>query len=144
MQAIAELSSQKRVGLEDSIAETKLVAMIRQEPTAIEATNKLEFRPSFDDLDYLVFATLSLPSGDRIGLIRHDNSPTPGTEICVKHDQQDIPTVLQQALAEMNLTSKDLTWIHPEYEQKEISTMASIEYFEERSPLVEEDANKDN
>ena len=92
----------------------------------------------------MVFATLSLPSGDRIGLIRHDNSPTPGTEICVKHDQQDIPTVLQQALAEMNLTSKDLTWIHPEYEQKEISTMASIEYFEERSPLVEEDANKDN
>ncbi len=62
---MTEIESQKRVRLEDSIAETKLLAMIRQEPTEIEATNKLEFHPSFDDLDYLVFATLSLPSGDR-------------------------------------------------------------------------------
>ncbi len=76
----------------------------------------------------MVFATLSLPSGDRIGLIRHDNSPTLGIEICVKHDQHNIPTILQQALAEMNLTSNDLTWIHPEYEQQEISTMPSYDF----------------
>ena len=43
----------------------------------------------------------------------------------------------------MTITSNDLTWIHPEYEQQEISTMPSIEYFEERSPLVEEGVNKD-
>ena len=112
------INSQNLVRLEDSIAETKLVAMIRQEPAEIKTTNKLEFRSGFDDLDYLVFATLSLPSGDRLGLIRHDNSPATGTEICVRQDLKNIPAVLQQATAEMNLTIDDLTWIHPEYERQ--------------------------
>lgn len=111
------INSQNLVCLEDTIAETKLVAMIRQEPAELLATNKLEFRSGFDDLDYLVFATLTLPSGDRLGLIRHDNSPATGTEICVRHDAENIPTVIQQAIAEMNLAIEDLTWIHPEYEQ---------------------------
>ena len=109
------IDSQNLVRLEDAIDETKLVAMIRQEPAEIMAINKLEFRSSFDDLDYLVFATLTLPSGDRLGLIRHENSPTPGTEICVRPDAKNIPAVLQQAMAEMNLNIDDLTWIHPEY-----------------------------
>ena len=121
------IDSQNLVRLEDSIAETKLVAMIRQEPAEIKTTNKLKFRPSFDDLDYLVFATLSLPSGDcaprsgkanRLGLVRRDNSPVPGTEIYVRPDLKNIPAVLQQAMAEMNLTIDDLTWIHPEYERQ--------------------------
>ena len=112
------INSQNLVRLEDSIAETNLVAMIRQEPAEIQMTNKLEFRSSFDDLDYLVFATLSLPSGDHLGLIRHENSPAPGVEICVRHNQPNIPAVLQAAIAEMNLTIEDFTWIHPEYEQQ--------------------------
>ena len=55
---MTETESQNLVRLEDSIAETKLVAMIRQEPTVIEATNKLEFRPSFDYLDYCCLLVL--------------------------------------------------------------------------------------
>ena len=66
----------------------------------------------------MVFATLSLPSGDRVGLIRHDNSPAPGTEICVKPDRKNIPAVIQAAMIEMNLSLEDLAWIHPEYEQQ--------------------------
>ncbi|MEO0848850.1 MAG: hypothetical protein AAFY50_20810, partial [Cyanobacteria bacterium J06648_1] len=65
-----------------------------------------------------IFATLTLPSGDRISLIRHDNSPTPGTEIYVKPALKNISVVLTQAMAEMNFTIDDLTWIHPEYEQQ--------------------------
>ena len=112
------IDSQNLVRLEDAIDETKLVAMIRQEPAEIMATNKLEFCSSFDDLDYLVFATLTLPSGDRLGLIRHENSPAPGIEICVRPDQKHIPVVLQQAIVEMNLDIKDFTWIHPDYEHQ--------------------------
>jgi hypothetical protein len=111
------IKSQNLIRLEDSIPETKLVAIVNREPAEITKVNKLEFCPSFDDLDYLVFATLSLPSGDRLGLIRHDNSPSPGTEICVRHNQLNIAAVLQEAIAEMNLTIDDLTWIYPEYEQ---------------------------
>jgi hypothetical protein len=112
------IKSQNLICLEDSILETKLVAIVNREPAEITKVNKLEFRPSFDDLDYLVFATLSLPSGDRLGLIRHDNSPSPGTEICVGHNQPNIVAILQEVIAEMNLNIDDLTWIHPEYEQQ--------------------------
>ena len=110
--------SQNLVRLEDSIAETELVAIIRQEPNEISSLNKLEFRKSFDDLDYLVFATLSLPSGHKVALVRHKNSPGSGTEICVKDNQPNTAAILQEALREMNLTTNDITWIHPEYEQK--------------------------
>lgn len=109
------IKSQNLVRLEDNIAETKLVAIVKQEPAEITALNNLEFSPSFDDLDYLIFATLLLPSGDRISLIRHDNTPSPGTEICVRHNQRKIGLVIKEALAEMSLSDQDLTWIHPEY-----------------------------
>lgn len=119
--------SQKLIPLEDSIPETKLVAIVNREPAEITSINHLEFRPSFDDLDYLVFATLSLPSGDRLGLVRHDNCPSPGTEICVGHNQLNIAAVIQEAITEMNLTIEDLTWIHPEYEQQ-LKQGKSFEY----------------
>ena len=109
--------SQNLVRLEDSVAETDLVAIIRQEPNEISRLHKLEFRQSFDDLDYLVFATLSLSSGNKVALIRHKNSPASGTEICVKYNQPNTAVVLQEALRKMNLSQNDLSWIHPEYEQ---------------------------
>ncbi len=107
--------SQNLVRLEDSIAETELVAIIRKEPAEITRLHKLEFSQSFDDLDYLVFATLSLPSGARIALVRHENSPAPGTEICVKYNQPNTAAVLKEAFTKMDLTLNDLTWIHPDY-----------------------------
>ena len=106
--------NQNLVRLEDSIAETELVAITRQEPNEIGRLNKLEFRQSFDDLDYLVFATLSLPSGNKVALVRHENSPASGTEIYVKYNQPNTAAILQEALTEMNLILKDLTWVHPE------------------------------
>jgi hypothetical protein len=115
---LSAINSQNLIRLEDSIPETNLVAIIRQEPAEITKLTQVEFRPSFDDLDYLIFATLSLPSGDRIGLIRHQNSPSVGTEICVSCDRLNTAAVIQEALSKMNLTVNDLTWIHPEYEQQ--------------------------
>jgi hypothetical protein len=46
--------------------------------------------------------------------IRHDNSPSPGTEICVRHNQLNIAAVLQEAIAEINLTIDNLIRIYPE------------------------------
>jgi hypothetical protein len=110
--------SQNLVQLEDLVAETALVATIRQEPVEISKSNNLEFQESYDDLDYLVFATLSLPFGCQVSLVRHLNSPEPGIEICVRYNQPNIPTVLAETLNAMNLTVDDLTWVHPEYKQK--------------------------
>ena len=108
----------KLIRFEESISETKLVVMIRQEPEDILGLTQLEFTESYDDLDYLVFATLTLPSQNRVALVRHQNSPQPGIEIYVKRDLNNTLEIIQEALTEMNLTIKDLIWIHPEYERK--------------------------
>lgn len=108
-------TSQNPVRLEDTISETNLVAIIHQEFAEIDRLKDLKFYNGFDDLDYLVFTTLSLPSGNRVGLVRHKNSPAPGIEICVSYNHPNIAEVLKEALMEMNLTILDLTWIHPEY-----------------------------
>lgn len=110
--------SKDMMRFEEIIAETNPVAMIRKDPDGLKYSNNLEFQESYDDLDYLVFATLPLPSGSKVGLVRHTHSPEPGIEICVGYEQQNIPKILRDALSEMNLTWNDLTWIHPEYEQE--------------------------
>jgi hypothetical protein len=110
--------SQNLVQLEDLVAETALVATIRQEPAQISRSNHLEFQESYDDLDYLVFARLSLPIGCQVSLVRHLNSPEPGIEICVGYDRIDIPKVLAETLKAIHLTVNDLTWVHPKYKQE--------------------------
>jgi uncharacterized protein YjbI with pentapeptide repeats len=113
---MADSSSRKMAQFEESIAED-IVAMIRQEPAEIGKLNGLEFQNSYDDLDYLTFAILSLPSGNKVALVRHQHSPEPGIEICVSHNQQNVAEVIKETLDRVNLTSDDLTWIHPEYQQ---------------------------
>jgi hypothetical protein len=110
--------SQNLVQLEDLVAETALVATIRQEPAQISKSNHLEFQESYDDLDYLVFATLVLSLGCQVNLVRHLHSPEPGIEICVGYDRLDISRVLAETLNAMNLTVNDLTWVHPKYKQE--------------------------
>ena len=112
--------SNNMVRFEEIISETYPVAMIRKEPGEISQLNNLEFQESYDDLDYLVFATLLLPSGNQVCLVRHLHSPEPGIEICVRYKQSNIPIIsiiLRETLSEINLIPNDLTWIHPEYEQ---------------------------
>jgi hypothetical protein len=123
---------QQTVRFEEIIPEN-IVAMIRQEPAEISKLAKLEFRESWDDLDYLTFAILSLPSNNEVALVRHQCSPEPGTEICVSHNQQNVAEVIEETLNLLNLTSDDLTWVHPDYEQI---------YKSRKSPLPSKEKNQ--
>jgi hypothetical protein len=110
--------SQPLTQLENIIAETTLVAMIRQEPAEISKVKNLEFKESYDNLDYLVYSILPLTGGEQVSLIRHKYSPDPGTEICVRYDQPDIARIVRDTLEELELIGNDLTWIEPKYEQE--------------------------
>jgi uncharacterized protein YjbI with pentapeptide repeats len=123
---------QQIVRFEEIIPEN-IVAMIRQEPAEISKLVKLEFRESWDDLDYLTFAILSLSSNDEVALVRHQCSPEPGTEICVSHNQQNVGKIIEETLDKINLTSDDLTWVHPDYEQI---------YKSRKSPLPSKEKNQ--
>lgn len=111
-------SAQNLVRFEESVPEINPVAVVQQEYTEINKTKTLDFQKSYDDLDYLVFATLVLPSKNRVTLLRHEHSPNPGTEICVSYEQQNVSSVILETLKTLNLSIKDLTWVHSDYEQK--------------------------
>jgi uncharacterized protein YjbI with pentapeptide repeats len=107
--------TQQLVQLEDIIPETSLVAMIRRDMRTLSEIHNLELKQSYDDLDYLEYAILPLSLDRRVSLLSHKHSPEPGVEICVRHDQQDISTVLYETFVKLNLTLDDLTWIQSEY-----------------------------
>jgi hypothetical protein len=121
--------------LENIIAETALVAMIRQEPTEISGLSNLEFKESYDNLDYLVYAILPLSLGNQVSLVRHKHSPDPGIEICVQPDQPDIAEIISETLSELDLTCNDLTWIDSKYEERLYKLIET--QFEYRKTLCE-------
>ncbi len=106
------------INLEDITPATMTVAMFEQEPHDFQINNSLVFRSGYDDLDYLDFAMLTLPSGHDVTLVRHKGSPQPGTELCVRSDLDTVASVIREACAFLNITKSDLQWIHPSIEQQ--------------------------
>jgi hypothetical protein len=120
--------AQKLIQLEDLIPETNVVATIGQDVVAISKLNNLEFQSSYDDLDFLVFALLTLPSNIRVALVSHQHSPVPSIEICVRQDLDNVGDAIAQTLNILHLTSEELSWIDPQYEQ-EFKTKTSLLIF---------------
>jgi hypothetical protein len=126
--------NQELIQLEDIILETASVAMIRQDVAEISKQNNLIFEESFDDLDFLVYATLSFShSNSRVGLIRRRNSPVSGIEICVRHEEQHQSIVLLvcETLRELSLTAEDLIWIHPNYQEEIYKLVEHVQFVSE-------------
>ncbi|WP_404788964.1 tetratricopeptide repeat protein [Altericista sp. CCNU0014] len=137
------LSQDKGIDLGEATIATMPVAVLRMEPDELTSTGVLSFREGFDDLDYLVFAMLSLPSGREVTLVRHANAPNPGTEVCVVPEEKAIASSLravthqESALAiletvkTLNLTVADLSWIHPDYAEAVMDEQGAIDFVTE-------------
>lgn len=104
---------------------TMPVAVIRREPSELAERKSLKFREGFDDLDYVAFSTLSLPFGSQLALVRHKNSPSPGTEVWVVPDEPSVAEALVETIRVLNLSIEDLSWIHPQYESELKHAIAS-------------------
>jgi hypothetical protein len=81
----------------------------------VEKNPHLSFAKSLDDLDYLWYCMLDLPTGVRVALICHENSPVSGVDICVDQGREDIPQLLVSTLSGLGFTDDALYWIHPDY-----------------------------
>ena len=106
------------VNIEDLTSATMTVAMFKHEPQDFSTNNSLVFRAGFDDLDYLDFTILNLPSGHEVALIRHKGSPQPGTELCVPSNQDNVASVIREACKFLNINESELQWVHPNVEQQ--------------------------
>lgn len=110
------------INLEDITPATMTVAMFDREPHDFQTNNGLVFRSGYDDLDYLDFAMLTLPSGHDVTLVRHKGSPQPGTELCVRFDLENIASVIRETCAFLSINESSFQWIHPIIEKQIVVT----------------------
>jgi hypothetical protein len=68
------------------------------------------------NLDYLEYARLEVMPDRTVALISHENTPMPGTDICVAPGQLDIVKILMNTIDRLQLSDRDLSWVHPDYE----------------------------
>ncbi|MGF1602204.1 MAG: hypothetical protein ACFCU8_09315 [Thermosynechococcaceae cyanobacterium] len=105
--------SKKLVELGEVTPVIVTIAVLRQTPTEIAERTAIEFQDGFDDLDYLVFSRLQLPSGEPTKLVYHQNSPQPGTEVCVVPEEPDSESVIVEVMRQLQLSASELLWMHP-------------------------------
>jgi hypothetical protein len=115
----SNMSGNLPIRFDEIYRETEPVAVIKLLPRELEQKHReLKFQKSYDDLDYLEYVRLEIMPDRNIALISHENTPVPGTDICVVPGQLDIVTILINTIDRLELSDRDLSWIHPDYEQE--------------------------
>jgi hypothetical protein len=107
------------IRFDDIYRETEPIAVIKLQTHELSLKNKeLKFHKGYDDLDYLEYARLEVMPGYTIALISHQNTPIPGTDICVDPNQPKKTLILKKTISILQLFRSDLLWIHPNYERQ--------------------------
>jgi hypothetical protein len=115
----SNMSEKSLIRFDELYRETEPVAVIKLLPRELEQKSReLNFQKGYDDLDYLEYARLEVLSDRTVALISHENTPMPGTDICVAPGQLDIASILINTIERLGLCDRDLSWIHPDYEQE--------------------------
>jgi hypothetical protein len=91
------------------------IAVLRPEPDQL-ANAGLHFDPGYDDLDRVRVAVVTAPLGAVYALVRHDQSPSPGTEVVARSPQQAATIIsdLEAILRRLGLGRDVVTWIRPD------------------------------
>jgi hypothetical protein len=115
----SNMSENSLIRFDEFYRETEPIAVIKIQPQALAQKNKeLKFQKGYDDLDYLEYARLEIMPDRTVALISHESTPIPGTDICVAQGQLDIVSMLINTMDRLDLSDRDLSWVHPNYEQE--------------------------
>lgn len=89
------------------------IATVAVEPQELERRLGVEFKPSHDDLDEVLEAAVRGDSGRIFGLVRHVNSPMPGTQIYSDSSKDRMSEALGEALEALHLSVESVVWVYP-------------------------------
>jgi hypothetical protein len=113
------MSKNSLIRFDEVYCETEPIAIINLLPRELEQKHReLRFQKGYDDLDYLEYVRLEIVPDRTVALISHENTPIPGTDICVMPGQIDIVKILINSIERLALSDRDLSWVHPDYEQE--------------------------
>ena len=115
----SNMSKNLLIRFDEVYRETEPIAVIKLLPRELEQKHReLNFQKGYDDLDYLEYVRLEVVPDRTVALISHENTPIPGTDICVAPGQLDIVSILINTIERLDLCDRDLSWIHPNYKQE--------------------------
>ncbi len=89
------------------------LAVVALAPDAVAERCGLRFFEGSDNLGAYRAAAVRLPSGRRVGLLRHQGSPAPGSELHADA-KDDFLEAIREFLEAFELTSDDLSWVREE------------------------------
>ncbi len=113
------MSKNSLIRFDEFYRETEPIAVIKLLPRELEQKHReLKFQKGYDDLDYLKYVRLEVMPDLTIALISHENTPIPGTDICVVPGQLNIILILINTIERLELSDRDISWIHPDYDRE--------------------------
>jgi len=87
------------------------LCVLSRNPEELTRDLGIRFNRSYDNLDYLKYAVIETTLGRIFGLVRHENNPRRGTELCVGLGYGRRECKLDEALSTIRETRDNLTWI---------------------------------
>jgi tetratricopeptide (TPR) repeat protein len=113
----------QRVRFEEVTPTNEIVAYFDAQLPALVAGTGLTIFPGYDDLDYIQFAYITLPSGNTVVLGQYGNAPEIGVDLYVELDRKhnpnailNIPALVVETLRYLAIPRATAVWFHPDYE----------------------------
>jgi hypothetical protein len=113
----------QRVRFEEVTPTNEIVAYFNAQLSSLVAGTGLPIFPGYDDLDYIQFAYITLPSGNTVVLGQYENAPEIGVDLYVELDRKhnstaifNIPALVVETLRYLAIPRASAVWFHPDYE----------------------------
>ena len=114
----------QRVRFEEVTPTNEIVAYFDVPLPSLLADTGLPIWLGYDDLDYIQFAYINLPSGNTVVLGQYANAPEIGVDLYVdfnpKHKSStiaaNIPALVVETLRYLAISREAAVWFHPDYE----------------------------
>ncbi len=113
----------QRVRFEEVTPTNEIVAYFNAQLPDLVASTGLPIFPGYDDLDYIQFAYITLPSGNTVVLGQYENAPAIGVDLYVELDRKhnstaidNIPALVVETLRYLSIPRQTAVWFNPDYE----------------------------
>jgi uncharacterized protein YjbI with pentapeptide repeats len=114
----------QRVRFEEVTPTNEIVAYFDTQLPSLIAGKGLPIFPGYDDLDYIQFAYVTLPSGNTVVLGQYENAPEIGVDLYVDFNPKsnsstiaaNIPALVVETLRYLAIPRATAVWFHPDYE----------------------------
>ena len=83
---------------------------------SLAANLDLPIFEGYDDLDYLRFTFLTLPSGENVTLGQYPRSPQPGTYLYVVAITSETSKIVAESCQQLTIAKEEIIWVYPDFQ----------------------------